>query len=97
MTVTLENLLSAPLPEVPDHGFSAKVMARIDAEQQRDTLLRTIGMGVASAVVIPFLPIRQIVEALIPPLTGQTTLLGVGIAGATLVLSMLLAREIEQD
>jgi hypothetical protein len=59
--MNLDEMLSQPLPEVPDNGFSDRVIARVKAEERRKWIEITLISVIAAAVACLLLPIRAIV------------------------------------
>ena len=74
MTNDLDTLLSAPLPDLPDNGFSLHVVNKIEVrETWRERL--TWGLpALAACAVAPFVPLRE--------LTGTVVHLGPALAGS---------------
>jgi len=90
MTNDLDTLLSAPLPDVPDNGFSLRVIDKIEArETWRERL--TWGLpALAACAVAPFVPLRELTGTVVhlgPTLAGSGALsLAAGIIILTLTL-----------
>jgi hypothetical protein len=85
----LDALLSAPLPDVADAGFSTRVATKIATRQSwldRVTLYTPIA---AAAAVVPFLPGAKLGEAAarITPMIANSA--GLSIAAGVLVLTIL--------
>jgi hypothetical protein len=79
MSTDLDFALSQPLAELPDNGFSARVMAQLEAERQlkrlrRDRLVTDIAMGLVllAVLVLPFTPLGQMLAASAFTPTGMT-------------------------
>ena len=87
---TLDRLLSQPLANVEDHGFSARVIAQVAAVEKRhaviDAALAVLGLG----LLLPFLPLQQLGDAFarITPALANSTELGIAIAALILSLSL---------
>src|ERR1700744_4744990 len=90
MTDDLDTLLSAPLPDIADNGFSLHVAGKIEArELWRDRL--TWGLpALAACAIAPFIPLREMTSTAVhlgPALAGSTAIsLAVGVMILTLSL-----------
>jgi hypothetical protein len=93
----LNTLLGAPLPEIADRGFSAKVMVRIEKAQRRDAMFTFGVLGLTALAAMPFLPIVKTVDALVPTLVGLALQPGLYIAAAAIALTLLADRELFQN
>jgi hypothetical protein len=95
MTDRLDQLLQAPLPEIADHGFSRKVMMRVEAEQRGGSIVTIIVTAICAVAVILFLPLPEITTMVraISTLALQPWLY---IAAAVVVLSLLVERDVIQ-
>ena len=60
----LEELLSQPLPPVPDDGFSARVMSRVAAEQRLRQWAAVAAVAACAGFVMLFLPLGPVGAAL---------------------------------
>lgn len=89
-------LLSAPLPDRPDDGFSVQVMKAIETEQQRQWAW-LIGLLLVSAalaaVVIPWTALAVFLAQSVMPILA---LPGVYVAAAALGLTVVLDRQGER-
>jgi hypothetical protein len=85
----LDTLLSAPLPDVADAGFSARVASRVAARQSWWERLTLYGPIAAAAAVVPFLPGVQLGEAVshITPLLANSAALSIAAAALILTIS----------
>jgi len=66
MSQDLDLLLSHPLPETPDNGFSNRVIAEIALQQLRRDRFKTeiySGFIVLAVLVLPFTPLGQMLAA----------------------------------
>ncbi|HUJ46480.1 MAG TPA: hypothetical protein VLV55_05055 [Rhizomicrobium sp.] len=91
MTDRLDDLLSAPLADVADDGFSARVMSRIGQERRRDEWITYAAIGVAALPALLFVPLPAIateVSRLAPLLASAAPL-----AGAAALLTLTLSFE----
>jgi hypothetical protein len=89
----IDKLLRQPLPEQPDHGFSAKVMARIAAEERRNDLLLLVAGGITALLVFAFLPFDALTAVFAPAVRAVLNLPAVTTAVAVTVLSLLFVRQ----
>jgi len=86
----LDRLLSVPLDDVADAGFSAKLAARIEKRnwwRERVTLFAPVA---AAAAIVPFLPLREFTDTAlrVSPLLADSSALA--LAGAVLALTISL-------
>jgi len=86
----LDDLLSAPLDQVPDHGFSARLMDRIGRRASRiDTAVFWAPLA-AAAIAIPFVPIHDLTDAVLRLSPGIAGSGAVALAAAVLALTLSL-------
>jgi len=91
MSDRLDDLLSAPLLDVADDGFSARVMSRVGQERRREEWITYTAIGVAALPALLFLPLPAIaaeVSRLAPLLASAAPL-----AGAAALLALTLSFE----
>jgi hypothetical protein len=98
MDERLDTLLSQPLAEMPDNGFSSRVMAQVEAEVElqrlrKDRLVTEIGMGlvVLCVLVLPFTPAGALLAASAASTIGMV-LVGVACIAATLFAARAVSR-----
>ena len=96
MNDDLETLLRAPLPEVADNGFSAKVLARIEAAQQRETAIAAAAIGASVLTAAAVLPVDAMLHVLVPAITQLVLQPALYIAAAAIGLSLMAEREFAQ-
>ena len=63
----LDKVLTAPLPEIPDDGFSQRVLLRAMEERtrrERNTTVAIAGAGVLLCALMPFTRFGQAVDSL---------------------------------
>jgi hypothetical protein len=90
--MNLDEMLSQPLPDVPDDGFSARVIVRVKAEERRKNIAIVVA-GVTSAVLICLLlPLHAIIGDLAASLIQIATSPMIGLATAACVLTFLIDR-----
>jgi hypothetical protein len=97
MTNDLDTILSAPLADVPDHGFSLRVADRIEARALRNERLTWGIPALAAAAVAPFLPLREITGTVVhlgPALAGSTAL---SLAAAAIILTLSLEQRFRES
>ncbi len=84
----LDAMLSAPLGEVADGGFSSRVLSRVTAYTAWRERLTMYALVVAAAAVVPFLPGAQFAHAAmhLTPLIADSS--AIAIAAAALVLTL---------
>jgi hypothetical protein len=56
----LDRILSAPLPAIPDAGFSARVITRIVTARERLVWLELAAILAASGLTLAFLPVSAL-------------------------------------
>jgi len=91
MTDSLDELLSQPLADVPDSGFSARLAARLEMERLRRERLRAeiaAGVIILAVLILPFTGIGQVLSHSLFTLTGAV-LAGVLLGGAILLQDRL--------
>ncbi|MBV8976054.1 MAG: hypothetical protein JO261_01455 [Alphaproteobacteria bacterium] len=92
----LDALLSEPLAEVFDRGFSARVTARIERRAAwLDSAMFWAPLAVA-AVAIPFLPVQELsaaVQRISPEIAGSGAL---AFAAAIMALTLSLDRSLQE-
>jgi len=89
----LDRLLSAPLAEPEDRGFSARVLARVARDSSRAARLEGIGYGVAAAAFVAALalsPLGDVMSAMTPHLAGSQPVM---VGAAILILTFFVGRE----
>ncbi len=95
--MTLDELLSQPLPDVPDNGFTARVITRVKAAERR----RAAGIMVATVIGVTILcllvPLRVFTAAIGLTVFELGTSPLVGWAAAALVLTFVVDRILTTD
>ncbi len=97
MMDNLDTLLSTPLPELPDAGFSMRVASKMEARELRNERLTWGALALAAAMVAPFVPLRELtgtVAHLGPALAGSTAL---SLAVAAIVLTLSLEQRFREQ
>jgi hypothetical protein len=92
MSDRLDDLLGTPLTEPTDAGFSAKVIARVLATEERASFWEWTGYGIAAAALlaaIPLAPIGEYVQRETPAIVNSAPMM---MLAAVLVLTALLCR-----
>jgi hypothetical protein len=104
----LDELLSRPLADVADDGFSHSVMTRILAEQRRRDAIAWMAAAACALLVLPFLPLHEIAVMLgqaVPQAIGSelsqaaarlTASWAAQLALAVLVLTFVLERQLSR-
>jgi hypothetical protein len=92
MTRDLDALLSQPLPDVADDGFSAAVALRALREVERNKLLDQLVLLVAGATVLAALPLAHFGAAIETVTVSLGNSVPVGLAFAALVLTTAFVR-----
>lgn len=90
--MSIDDLLSQPLPSVADNGFSARVMRRVRADERRHFALIGAGSVAAATLACLFLPLQAITLEVNHALVTLGTSTAVGIGAAALLLTMLFDR-----
>lgn len=91
--MNLDEMLSQPLPEVPDNGFSDRVVARAKAEERRKWIEIVLISVIGAVVACLLLPIRAIVGDIAASmiLLGSSSAFAIGVAvlAATFLIDRL--------
>lgn len=86
----LDALLSTPLDDVADAGFSARVGARIEKQAWWRERLALFAPVAAAAAIVPFLPLREFTDAAlrVSPLLADSSALAFAAAALALTISL---------
>lgn len=90
--MNLDELLSQPLPEVADNGFSDRVVVRVKAEERRYFYVIAIACVVAATALCVLVPMHDITAAIGVTVYDLGTSAMLAWAGAALVLTYLVDR-----
>ena len=90
--MTLDELLSQPLAPVADNGFSAKIVARIRRQEQRQLVLLCLVAIAAATMACLLLPVSALTELLNGIVVTLATSLEVGVAAFVLLITWLYDR-----
>ena len=90
--MTLDELLTQPLAPVADNGFSARVVARVKAEERRHAAIIMVAAAAAAVLACLLLPLRAITGDVAVALLQLGSSPMVALAGALLVLTFLIDR-----
>jgi hypothetical protein len=109
----LDELLRTPLAEIPDNGFSAAVLVRMEAERTRHHIVLAALAAAAGLFAAIFLPIRQYSDAVLAWLPQETAafsskavveawmsspaLTGLAIAAGAILLTFLFDRQVASE
>ena len=88
----LDALLSQPLAPVADNGFSARVIARVKAQERRHAAWIVISAVTAATLACLLLPLHVVTGDLAVALLQIGTSPMVALAGALLVLTFFIDR-----
>lgn len=91
MTDSLDRLLSQPLADVPDSGFSARMAMLVEVERLRRAQLKTeiaAGVIVLAMLILPFTGLGRVLAHSLFTLSGAV-LAGVLLGGAILLQDRL--------
>jgi len=97
MTNDLDTLLSAPLPDVADNGFSQRVADKIEERALWSERLTWGIPALAAAALAPFLPLQEITGTVVhlgPVLAGSTAL---SLAVAAIILTLSLEQRFRES
>jgi len=85
----LDAMLTAPLDDVADGGFSSRVLSRVTARSVWRERLTMYAPVVAAAAVVPFLPGAQFAHAALhlTPFIADSSAIAVAAAALVLTLS----------
>lgn len=88
----LDALLSQPLAPVADHGFSARVIARVQAEERRSSAIAIVLSLVAATLACLLVPLKDITGDLAAALLQLAMSPMVGMAIIVCVMTFLIDR-----
>ncbi len=91
--MSIDELLSQPLPTVADNGFSARVMGRVHWAERRHIVLIGAGSAAAATAICLLVPLQTISAELNSIVLTLGTSTAVGMAGVALFLTMLFDRK----
>ncbi|HTT96539.1 MAG TPA: hypothetical protein VMF58_00700 [Rhizomicrobium sp.] len=97
MTDDLDILLSAPLPDVADHGFSMRVVEKIEAREVWNERLTWGLPALVACLAAPFLPLREFAGTVVhlgPALAGSTAL---SLAAGAIILTLSLEQRFRES
>jgi hypothetical protein len=86
----LDALLSRPLAEVADDGFSARVALAASAEEKRRAWWAWAAPALAACAVAPFLPLKEFGDTVMQMTPALANSGAVALAAAALVLTFAL-------
>jgi hypothetical protein len=95
-TNRLDDLLSAPLPALPDAGFSARVLARIARREWLASLFRSAVFLAGGLGVLLLIPASAIERAMAVLSSGPAASLPFALAAAAIVLTLTLEQFVRQ-
>ena len=86
----LDALLSAPLPELADTGFSTRVASKIAERQGWWDRLTVFAPVVAVAAALPFVPAARLTDAAlhVTPLIANSAALSIAAAALVITISV---------
>ena len=90
--MNLDEMLSQPLPDVPDNGFSDRVIVRMKHEERRKMYAVALMSMLAAALACLLLPLHAIIGDIAAALVLIGTSPMLGLAVAVLVLTILVDR-----
>lgn len=90
--MNLDEMLSQPLPDVPDNGFSNRVMVRVEALERRKVVEIVLISVVAAVLVCLLLPLRAMAGDLAGGAIQMSTTPALGIAAVVLAVTFLVDR-----
>lgn len=90
--MNLDEMLSQPLPEVPDDGFSDRVVVRVQAVERHKMQAIVAASLIASILACLLLPMHAIIGDLAASLIQIATAPMIGLATAACVLTFLIDR-----
>jgi hypothetical protein len=91
--MNIDELLSQPLAPVADNGFSAKVVARIRSQEQRQLVLISLVAVAVATVACLLLPVSALTELLNHIVITLATSLEVGVAVLAVLATWLYDRK----
>jgi hypothetical protein len=92
----LDRLLAAPLPEVSDEGFSARVTARQRQEQKWWDLFVMLGPALALLALVPFLPLEEFTHAILGVTPVIANSAAISLALGLLILTFTLDQRLRE-
>lgn len=90
--MSIDDLLSQPLPTVSDNGFSARVTGRIRAVERGKIALVAAASAVAVTLLCLVVPMETVSVQLNSIVLELGTSTALGLGGAALFLTMLIDR-----
>jgi len=95
--MNLDELLSQPLPDVPDNGFTARVLTRVKAEERRRAVAIMIATVIGVTILCLLIPLPVFTAAIGLTVFQLGTSPLVGWAAAALVLTFVIDRVLTTD
>lgn len=95
--MNLDEILSQPLPDVPDNGFTARVIARVKTEERRRAATIMIATVIGVTALCFFIPLQVFTAAIGLMVFQLGTSSLVALAAAVLVLTFLIDRMLTTD
>jgi polyferredoxin len=90
--MNLDEMLSQPLPDVPDDGFSSRVMVRVEAVERRKLVEIVLISVIAAILVCLLLPLRAMAGDLAAGVIQMGLTPAFGIAVVVLAVTFLIDR-----
>lgn len=95
--MNLDEMLSQPLPDVPDNGFTARVITRVKAEERRRAAAIMIATVIGVTILCLLIPLPVFTAAIGLAMFQLGTSPMIGWAAAALVLTFLIDRVLTTD
>lgn len=92
--MSIDDLLSQPLPAVADNGFSARVIARVTLQYRRRVALIATGSAAAASALCLVVPMPALSIELNRVLVDLATSPAVALGAAALVVTFLVDRRV---
>jgi len=92
----LDDLLSQPLADVADDGFSSRILAAVTAAEARRSRITIWATALGALCIAPFLPLREIGAIMTRTGPVLANSLAMSIAAAALILTFSLAQRLRE-
>lgn len=97
MTDDLDALLSTPLPDVADSGFSVRVLKKIETRELWNERLTWGLPALAACIAAPFIPLHEVTGTIVhlgPTIASSAAL---SLAAAAIVLTLFLEQRFRES
>jgi hypothetical protein len=92
----LDSLLTAPLTDVADNGFSSRVTARVIKTQERRAWFTMLVPILALCALVPFLPLEEFTHAVVRVTPVIANSAAISLALAVLILTFMVDQRLRE-